>query len=354
MSIRTRLTVWFGGILGVSLIILAGVLHYEWEEQQHRILKEGKPPEPAIEEVGEIVLMFGLPTAILLVAGGSLLLRQSLAPVLALTRAAESIHLDNLNARLPRTGGGDELDRLTEVFNAMMARLENSVAHAREFTLHASHEIKTPLAVMRNAIETALGEDEISPTQRELLAGQLEEIQRLTKIVNGLTFLAKADAGQATLENKPVRFDELVRDAFVDGEMLGRANGISIQVELPGEVWVKGDRHRLRQLLLNITDNAVKYNQRGGRVTASLKCSGSMAELSVSNTGPGIAPDKLLRVFDRFFRGDTALSNEIEGCGLGLSIVEWIVKAHGGSVTIESKPSDWTTVTVRLPAAQNS
>lgn len=351
MSIRTRLTLWFGGILGVSLVILAGVLFYEWEEQQHRMLTERKPPEPAIKEVGEIVLMFGLPTAILLVAGGSVLLRKSLAPVRALTQAAESIHLDNLQARLPLTGSGDELDRLTEVFNAMMARLENSVAQAREFTLHASHELKTPLAVMRNAIETALSGGDINPSQRELLAGQLEEIQRLTTIVNGLTFLAKADAGQAPLDSQTLRLDELVRDAFVDGEMLGRAKGITVQVELSGEVWVKGDRHRLRQLLLNITDNAVKYNEPSGRIVARLSQSGNMAELSVSNTGPGIAPDKLDRVFDRFFRGDTALGNEIEGCGLGLSIVEWIVKAHGGRVTIQSKPGDWTTVIIRLPNA---
>lgn len=349
MSIRNRLTLWFGGILGVSLVILATVVHYEWEEQQNRMIEQRKAPEAVWHEVGEIVLMFGLPTAVLLLVGGSLLLRKSFAPVAALTRAAESIQLDNLKQRLPLTGSGDELDRLTDVFNAMMARLDSSVAHAREFTLHASHELKTPLTVMRNAIESALSEDYVTPVQRDLLAGQLEEIQRLTKIVNGLTFLAKADAGQAALQIEPVRLDELVRDAFADTEMLGRPQNIAVELVACEETAVQGDRHRLRQLLLNLTDNAIKYNQPGGRVTIKLTHGNGTAELTIANTGSGIPTEKLPRVFDRFYRCDEAHSSEIEGCGLGLSIVEWIAKSHRATVTVDSVPHQWTTVKVRLP-----
>ena len=349
MSIRNRLTLWFGGILGVSLVILAAVLHYEWEEQQQRMLQQRKAPETAWHEVGEIVLMFGLPTAVLLLVGGSFLLRKSFAPVATLTRAAESIQLDNLKQRLPLTGSGDELDRLTEVFNAMMERLDNSVAHAREFTLHASHELKTPLTVMRTEIETALADGDITPAQRDLLASQLEEIQRLTRIVNGLTFLAKADAGQAALQIESVRLDELVRDAFTDTEMLGRPQNISVELAASDEISVQGDRHRMRQLLLNLTDNAIKYNQPEGRVTIALQRNNGCAELTIANTGPGIPPEKLPRVFDRFYRCDAAHSSEIEGCGLGLSIVEWIVKSHRGEVSIDSAPIEWTTVKVRIP-----
>jgi heavy metal sensor kinase len=349
MSIRNRLTLWFGGILGVSLVILAAVLHYEWEEQQQRMLQQRKAPEAAWHEVGEIVLMFGLPTAVLLLVGGSFLLRKSFAPVATLTRAAESIQLDNLKQRLPLTGSGDELDRLTEVFNAMMERLDDSVAHAREFTLHASHELKTPLTVMRTEIETALADGDITPAQRDLLASQLEEIQRLTRIVNGLTFLAKADAGQAALQIESVRLDELVRDAFTDTEMLGRPRNISVELAACGEITMQGDRHRMRQLLLNLTDNAIKYNQPEGRVTIALQRNNGCAELTIANTGPGIPPEKLPRVFDRFYRCDAAHSSEIEGCGLGLSIVEWIVKSHRGEVSIDSAPIEWTTVKVRIP-----
>ena len=349
MSIRSRLTLWFGGILGVSLVMLAAVLHYEWEEQQERMLQRRQAPETAWHEVGEIVLMFGLPTAVLLLVGGSLLLRKSFAPVAALTRAAESIQLDNLKQRLPLTGSGDELDRLTDVFNAMMARLDTSVAHAREFTLRASHELKTPLTVMRAEIETALAGEQITPTLRDLLASQLEEIQRLTKIVNGLTFLAKADAGQAALQIESVRLDELVRDAFADTEMLGRSQNIVVELIACDEITMQGDRHRLRQLLLNLTDNAIKYNQPAGRVTISLTQNNGNAELTIANTGPGIPAEKLPRVFDHFYRCDAAHSSEIEGCGLGLSIVEWIVKSHRGDVTVDSIPCQWTTVKVRIP-----
>ena len=354
MSIRNRLTLWFGGILGVSLVILAGVLHYEWEEQQERMLQHRLAPEAAWHEVGEIVLMFGLPTAVLLLVGGSLLLRKSFAPVAALTRAAESIQLDNLKQRLPLTGSGDELDRLTDVFNAMMARLDSSVTHAREFTLHASHELKTPLTVMRAEIETALAGEQLTPTLRDLLASQLEEIQRLTKIVNGLTFLAKADAGQAALQIKSVRLDELVRDAFADTEMLGRAQNITVELTACDEIVMQGDRHRLRQLLLNLTDNAINYNRPEGRVTISLAKNNGTAELTIANTGPGIAAEKLPRVFDRFYRCDAAHSSEVEGCGLGLSIVEWIVKSHRGEVTVESALGGWTTVRVRMPIHQTT
>ncbi len=349
MSIRSRLTFWFGGILGVSLVILAGVLYYEWDEQQHLMLRQHKPPEPIWQEVGEIMVMFGLPTTVMLLAGGWWLLRKAFAPVVQLTQAAESIQLDNLKQRLPLTGSGDELDRLTEVFNAMMARLDSSVTHAREFTLHASHELKTPLTVMRAAIETALAGEQITPTLRDLLASQLEEIQRLTKIVNGLTFLAKADAGQAALQIESVRLDELVRDAFADTEMLGRAQNIAVEMVACDEIAMQGDRHRLRQLLLNLTDNAIKYNQPAGRVTIKLTHENGAAELTIANTGPGIPAEKLPRVFERFYRCDDAHGSEIEGCGLGLSIVEWIVKSHRGEVKVDSIPHQWTTVKARIP-----
>jgi signal transduction histidine kinase len=353
MSIRTRLTIWFSGILGVSLLILTGVLYYEWEEQQHRMLQERKPPEPAWHEVGEIIVMFGLPTALLLVVGSSILLRKSLAPVSALTRAAESMQLDNLQQRLPVSGSGDEIDRLTEVFNAMMGRLENSFAHVREFTLHASHELKTPLTAMRASLESALEEETFTPPQREILAAQLEEIQRLTKIVNGLMFLAKADAGQTTLRSETLSFDELVRDVVSDLEMLARVQQIKVESEIGTAIHVRGDRHRLRQLLLNLVDNALKYNHPCGRVTTSLSQIHGEAVLHIANTGPGIPQEIAPRVFDRFFRGDAAHGSDVEGCGLGLSIVEWIAKAHGGSVAIQSPPGEMTTVTLKLPLVKS-
>ena len=274
----------------------------------------------------------------------------TLAPVTALTDAVEKIHENNLRESFPRSGNGDELDRLTEVFNAMKARLADSFTRTREFTLHASHELKTPLTVLCGETETALRDESLAPADRERAASQLDELRRLARIVDGLTLLAKADAGQVALKLEPVRFDELVRDNFADAQILAEPHGIQVELAVCEEASVRGDRHRLRQLLLNLADNAVKYNQPQGQVTMSLRRSGDAAVFTIANTGAGIPPEILPRVFDRFFRGDPAHSQAVDGCGLGLSIVQWIVSAHNGSVRIESVPSKITTVTIRLPA----
>jgi signal transduction histidine kinase len=231
----------------------------------------------------------------------------------------------------------------------MTARLDDSFTHIREFTLHASHELKTPLTVLQGELETALREQDCTPAQQELYASQLDEIQRLARIVDGLSLLARADAGQVALACESVRLDELVHDSFTDAQMLAAPQNIEVKLGVCDEVLVRGDRHRLRQLLLNLADNAIKYNQPKGRVDIALQRNGVAAELRISNTGPGIAPAVLPRVFDRFFRGDPAHNNAVEGCGLGLNIAQWIVKAHAGDIQITSEPQKSTTVTVNLP-----
>lgn len=346
MTIRARLTVWYATILLLSLGVMAAVFRYEIREARQ---PSSTPKEPISEEVVEFLLYYGVPSAVLLLAGGWFLIRRALAPVTALTQAAERIHAHNLKERLPEAGGDDELDRLTLVFNAMMARLDESFTHIREFTLHASHELKTPLTVMRGELESTLQEETWTPAQRDLVVSQLDEIQRLTKIVDGLTLLAKADAGQVPMAREPVRLDELVHDSVADAQILARPSAVSVNLGDCDEVQIRGDRHRLRQLLLNLTDNAIKYNCPAGRVELSLKRNGVSAELTIANTGPGIPSQILPRVFDRFFRGDPARSSAIDGCGLGLSIAQWIVKAHDGRIGIVSEPDAMTKVTVQLP-----
>ena len=255
----------------------------------------------------------------------------------------------DLGERLPRTGNGDELDRLTEVFNAMTARLDGSFQRIREFTLHASHELKTPLTVMHGELETALQEQTLPAPERERLLSQLDEVQRLSKIVDGLTLLTKADAGQISLKLEPLQLDELVRDAFADALILAKPSDVQVNLAACEPIAMRGDRHRLRQLLLNLTDNAIKYNQPKGTVNIALHRAGGAAEVTIANTGKGIPPELLPRVFDRFFRGDPAHSSAVDGCGLGLSIAQWIVSAHNGTIKIESVPGHPTTVTVRLP-----
>jgi signal transduction histidine kinase len=348
MTIRRRLTLWYAGILILSLLVM-GIGTYQEISEQLRHSHRKEPSEHALDETSEMIFQVGLPAVILGLLGGWWLTRRALAPVSKLTDAVEKIHEKNLGEKITRTKNGDELDRLTEVFNAMTARLENSFQRIREFTLHASHELKTPLTVLCGETETALQSESLSPSERERLLSQLDEVRRLSQIVDGLTLLAKADAGQVLLKLEPLRLDELVRDNFADAQILAEPRGIQIELTSCEEISVRGDRHRLRQLLLNLADNAVKYNQPHGGAIMSLMKSGDMAQFKIVNTGAGIPPEILPCVFDRFFRGDPAHENTIEGCGLGLSIAQWIVSAHNGTIQIESMPSKLTTVTVRLP-----
>lgn len=370
MTIRTRLTLWYALVLAVSLLVISGGTFqavYEQSRHQHRPRSE----QHALSEASELVFEVGLPAVVLGLAGGWWLTRRTLAPLTELTRAARSMDERTLSQPLPRSGNGDELDRLTEVLNDSNARLHQSFTRIREFTLHASHELKTPLTVLCGETEMALRDETLSASERERCASELDELRRLTRIVDGLTLLAKADAGQVPLAFAPLRLDELVRDSFDDAQILAQASGIQVELNACEAAAVRGDAHRLRQLLLNLVDNAVKYNQSQGSITMALRCieprpgdltraneeetaaplspAAPAAEFTIANTGPGISSEKLPRVFDRFYRGDPAHSSEVEGCGLGLSIAQWIVSAHGGIIHITSVPSGLTRVTVRLP-----
>jgi len=358
MTIRTRLSLWYASIMFIALMVMGVLLYYQLvieprqEARQHHRDPEAEPIDPDVfEDVSGIVLSCGIPAALLAVVGGWWLMKKSLSPIAGLTRATEKITAQNLGERLARTHNGDELDQLTGVFNSMLARLDDSFNRIREFTLHASHELKTPLTVLRGETETALRDETLSEAERDRAASQLDELQRLTRIVDGLTLLAKADAGQVALNLETVRLDELVRDNFADLQILAEPSGIKVSLEACEEITVRGDRHRLRQLLLNLADNAIKYNEPQGVVTMSLRRSGNMAEFLIANTGKGIPPEMLPRVFDRFFRGDAAHGNTVDGCGLGLSIAQWIVSAHGGKIQIASVPGQSTIVTVQLPTS---
>ena len=354
MTIRTRLTLWYAVIFSVSLLVIGMAMYSELVvETRAKIAHhhETTIDDDAGVDITQIILIYGGSAIVVGLLGGWWLTRRAFAPVAALTTAAEKIHEGNLAQQLPRTGNGDELDRLTEVFNAMTARLDGSFQRIREFTLHASHELKTPLTVLHGELETALREENLPAPQRERMASQLDEIQRLAKIVDGLTLLTKADAGQIALAFGTLALDEIVRDVLEDAKILAKSAGISVGLGTCERMSIAGDKHRLRQLLLNLADNAIKYNQPGGTVAFSLRRAGADAELQVANTGKGIAPDKLPRLFERFFRGDASHNSAVDGCGLGLSIAQWIVRAHHGNITIVSAPEGPTVVTVRLPLA---
>lgn len=364
MTIRTRLTLWYSGVFFLSSVIIGAVAYREFVVEHRELLgRDGHPSgEPeherfedeeaeeaeVLEHIVQIGAWFGLPAALLGLVGGWFLVRQALAPVAELTAAAGRITEHNLEERLPRSGNGDELDRLTEVFNGMTARLAGSFQRIREFTLNASHELKTPLTVLQGELEAASLDPELSAAHRERCGTQLDEVQRLAQIVDGLSLLTKADAGLVPLAHAPVRLDELVQDAFADAQILAQPREVAVRLGACEPLTIRGDRNRLRQLLLNLTDNAVKYNHAGGLVTIALEAAEGRARLTIENTGPGVPSDLQPRVFERFFRVDPSHHNEIEGSGLGLSTARWIVSAHRGEISFASEPGGLTTVAVSL------
>ena len=339
-NLRSRLTTSYAFITAVTCVAVAWLIHRELVE---------KPSASDFISSLKITVLFIIPA---LFITGWWLLRKSLKPLGDLASRVERFNAQTLGQRLPRTHNGDEADRMAGAFNSMAARLEQSFQQIREFTLHGSHELKTPLTVIRAQLETTLARpDTLTPELHAALENLLDEVARLTNIVDGLSLLTKADAGMVTLERKPVRLDDLVREAVEDAEVLAQPGGIQVQLTRCDKATVSGDRHRLRQVLLNLADNAIKYNQPGGSVEFSLQHDGDFAELLVTNTGKGIPPELLGRVFERFTRGHDALSQSLEGSGLGLTIAKWIVESHNGLIRIASEPGKTTSVALRLPVA---
>ncbi len=357
---------WYSGMLLVSVVVLSLMWRLDFaDEAQSKthlihssngtmpVQDQSKEPEEeikhAFQDVDELAVWYALIALSVGLGGGWWIIRKTLKPIGTLTEAAERIHADSLCAQLPRAGSGDEVDRLTEVFNQMLVRLDISFQRIRDFTLHASHELKTPLTVMHSELEVLLSDSTVLPVHRERLFGHLEEVQRLTKIVDQLGLLTRADAGQIELARGAVPLMSLMVDTLADAKLLAEAQDILVQLNADEDVLVSADPQRLRQLLLILVDNAVKYNQPKGSLTLALLKDGDRAIIKVSNTGPGVPHELQPRVFERFFRGDPSHAKNIDGCGLGLSIAQWIATAHDGSIHFISHPNEMTHVIVRLP-----
>jgi len=269
------------------------------------------------------------------------------------TEVREITDGQTLHRRLPVPLLKDEVGRLAETLNQMLHRLERSFSALRRFTADASHELKTPLTVLRAGVERAITTPRMPPETLAPLEEALQEINRMTELVDTLLTLARADEGTAPLHREPVDLKQLVEETGETGELLAEDAGVTMNVTAPGEpVIVDVDASRMRQLMLNLLTNAVKYTPSGGRVTLWLEQENGRVRLGVSDTGIGIAPGDLPHVFDRFWRADTARTRTSErpGVGLGLAISKWIAEAHGGTIEVQSRPGRGTTFTVTLPA----
>jgi heavy metal sensor kinase len=297
------------------------------------------------------VLGGAVPLALLASAGVAYLLaRKALAPVDAIRRAAEAITPDRLHDRLPVPNPGDELGRLAATVNAMLGRLERSFAEMRRFTADASHELRTPLTAIRVEAEATLDRAATPDEYRALVGSVLEECGRMARLTDQLLALAREDAGVARHDPAPVDLGELVGGVAEALRPLAEAKRLALTTDLATGVVVAGDPIRLRQVAMNLIDNAVKYTPEGGSIRVSVGRADGRAVFAVADTGEGIAAEHLPRVFDRFYRVDKARSREMGGTGLGLSIVRSIVAAHGGAVELATTPGAGTTATVTLPS----
>jgi heavy metal sensor kinase len=290
---------------------------------------------------------------IMVLASGGLayaLARKALAPMEHLRRSTEAITADRLDRRLPVLNPHDELGRLSATINAMIARLEQSFAEIRRFTADASHELRTPVTLIRTEAEVAY-RDLPGPEGCQVLIGNiLEECQRMTHLTDQLLTLAREDTGM----NRPLREPlDLTRLVLEIGDALRPlAESREQQLRAVGDqpVWVDGDPARLRQVFVNLIDNAIKYTPEGGRIDVAVRKEGADAVVTIEDTGVGIPAEHLPHIFDRFYRVDRARSRAEGGTGLGLSIARSIVIAHGGQIDLVSTPGKGTVCTVRLVA----
>lgn len=263
----------------------------------------------------------------------------------------------SLHRRLAVPLANDELARLALTLNGMLARLETSFGSLHRFTADASHELKTPLMVLRAGVERALTHPGTPAESIEALDEALDQVNQMSEMVEDLLTLARADEGRAPLTLEAVDLRDLVADAAETAGLLAEGHGVEVTSEVPDRpILLAADRQRLREMLLNLATNAVKYTQAGGAVKIMLAEDDQQVQLRVADTGIGIAPGDLPHIFDRFWRADAARSRvgSRPGVGLGLSITKWIAEAHGGSITVASRPGRGSTFTVNLPRAQAS
>jgi heavy metal sensor kinase len=272
-----------------------------------------------------------------------------LRPLASLSTAAREMSIAQLHRRLPVTGAGDELDELAKAFNEMFGRLEVAVQQMKDFTASISHELRTPLTVLRGEAEIALARANSSCDLRRTLESQLEEFAKLSRIIDEMLTLARAEAGQISLRRERVNLSALARSLTEIMEPLAVNRSITLTAEPGADVIVNGDTGWLERAILNILDNAIKYTGAGGQIAVRVTRSPESALLEVRDTGIGITPEALPHIFERFYRGDPSRSKETDGAGLGLSLVEWVVRQHGGQITVESQLGHGTTMRVALP-----
>jgi heavy metal sensor kinase len=313
-----------------------------------------------------IILIVTVPSILMIASlGGQFLANKALKPVDRVTQTARMITSQNLNQRIQTLKVKDEISRLIDTFNEMISRLDQSFRQIKQFTTDASHELKTPLTILKGEVEVALRKKRPLHEYEQILESNLEEIDRMSKIVEDLLLLSKADIGEIRLNREDIHLTRFISGLTEQMKILAQPKNIRIEISNhQNEIHVFGDILRMRELFINLIENGIKYTEAGGSILITLtketdgsvnpltqkeKKAVTFAKIIVADTGIGIAKEDQEKIFNRFFRVDKARSREQGGSGLGLSICKWIVEAHQGEITVESEPGKGSSFIVRLP-----
>lgn len=295
-------------------------------------------------------LIIALPGILLIsTMGGWFLARYSLQPIELLNYEAKEITASSLSKRLPVPQVNDEIARLTVTLNDMISRLEKSFLQVRQFTSDASHELQTPLSILIGELEIALRSPKSTEEYEEILSSALEEVLRLSKVVKNLLQLSRAESGEMKLRLEPIDIGLLLEDVFEDALILCEEKHIDVECKGAESIVVTGERAQLHQALLNLVENAIKYSYERGALCLEQLTHADYVYINITDTGMGIPAKDLDHIFDRFYRVDKARSQSVSGHGLGLSIVQSIIRAHGGSISVSSRVGQGTTFQIRLP-----
>jgi len=314
-------------------------------------LQVGKPREDRREILGHYRdTMVGAVSGMVLIGlgGGAFLAFRALRPLRALTHATQSIvATGRLDARVPESGAGDELDELTKLFNRMLERIEGSVNGMRDALDNVAHDLRTPVTRLRGFLETGLRADATLQQSQEALANCAEESERVLALLNSLMDISEAETGAMRLNVESLRVADFVGDAVELYQYVAEEKNLSVSVYCPADLFLSGDRSRLRQVMANLLDNAIKYTQPGGKVAIIGRKEGQRAVIRVQDTGGGILPEEIPNIWTRLYRCDK--SRSAPGLGLGLSLVKAIVLAHKGEVEAQSIFGQGSVFTISFP-----
>lgn len=355
---------------GVPYLVRSGIMPDE--HRRNYYIAIGRSLADGMRTVNQFTWRYValMPLLVLLCAIlGWMLAGRALDPLKSVAHAAQRITSSNLSTRIPARGAGDELDYLIVAFNRMIERLNQSFEQMRQFSTDVSHELRTPLTAIRGQLEVALFTAKTPEQYQDAMVNALQDVEKLSNIVRALLLLSQAESGQLVLQMGPLDLSRLVEEVADQFQIPAEAAQLTLTCDVARDCIIRGDKTQIERLLSNLLSNALKYTPAGGKVHITVACERQRsldeggngtdrrpgtAVLSVEDTGIGIPADQLPHIFDRFYRVRPSQSNPIQGLGLGLSFVSWIVKAHGGRIEVDSTVGVGTRVTVSLPLDQES